>query len=144
MIGCSPSPQRSRNMAAIRSTNTKPELFVRRKVHAAGYRFRLHQRELPGKPDLVFGRRRVAVFVHGCFWHGHVCKEARPPKSNTSYWLPKIARNVQRDRRSATHLRKLGWTVVTIRECDLERGTGRLLRLLGRSDWTLSRASDVA
>jgi DNA mismatch endonuclease (patch repair protein) len=85
---------------------------------------------LPGRPDLVFPRFRIAAFVHGCFWHGHVCREAKPPRSNTEYWSPKIAGNMRRDRRSANRLRASGWTVVTIRECELERGTTRLIRLL--------------
>lgn len=122
-----PSAERSRNMAAIRSRDTKPEMFVRTRVHKAGYRFRLNVKDLPGTPDLVFPRLRLAVFVHGCFWHGHVCKEAKPAKSNASYWSPKIAGNMKRDRRSANRLRRCGWTVAIIRECDLERGVNRLL-----------------
>ena|SRR5581483_8263635 len=123
-------PDRSRNMAAIRSTNTRPELFVRSAVHAAGRRFRLYRVDLPGKPDLVFPRFRVVAFVHGCYWHGHVCREARPARTNRAYWGPKIANNVLRDERNARRLRRAGWSVVTIRECQLEAGVRRLLRLL--------------
>ena len=124
------SPERSRNMAAIRSRDTKPELFVRRNVHAAGFRFRLHQRDLPGRPDLVFPRYDVVTFVHGCFWHGHTCKEAKRPRSNLSYWNPKIDGNVARDKRTAARLRRAGWQVITIRECKLDSGTARLIQCL--------------
>lgn len=136
VITSEPSEARSRNMAAIRSRDTKPELFVRRAAHAAGYRYRLHHRGLPGKPDLVFPKYRLAVFVHGCFWHGHVCREARAPKSNLSYWLPKIRRNMSRDRASARRLRRSGWHVVTIRECQLESGVARLLNRLREPEET--------
>lgn len=131
-----PTEARSRNMAAIRSRDTKPELSVRRYLHAKGYRFRLHSKALPGRPDLVLPRYRIATFVHGCFWHGHVCREARPPRSNIDYWLPKIQKNMRRDRNSARRLRKLGWRVVTIRECEIESGVARLVRILAveRSD----------
>jgi len=125
-----PTEQRSRNMAAIRSTDTKPELFVRRAAHAAGFRYRLHRRDLPGRPDLVFSRYRLVAFVHGCFWHGHVCKEAKPPRTNLTYWQPKIAGNVARDRRSVAKLRRAGWRVVVIRECELSAGTRRLINRL--------------
>ncbi len=125
-----PSEARSRNMAAIRSRNTRPEIYVRKLAHSAGYRFRVHRRDLPGKPDLVFPRLRIAVFVHGCFWHGHVCREARRPNTNLDYWLPKIERNMARDRLSARQLKELGWKVVTIRECRLKTGGIRLIRVL--------------
>ena len=124
------SPERSRNMAAIRSRDTQPELFVRRTVHAAGFRFRLHESDLPGRPDLVFPRYGVVAFVHGCFWHGHTCKEAKRPRSNLSYWNPKIDGNVARDRRTAAKLRRAGWQVITIRECKLDSGTARLIQCL--------------
>lgn len=127
-------PARSRNMAAIRSRDTKPELQVRRSVHRAGFRFRLHRRDLPGRPDIVFPSRRTVAFVNGCFWHGHVCREARPPKSNLSYWMPKIERNMKRDRISARRLRRSGWAVVTIRECEINRGINRLINILNERD----------
>lgn len=125
-----PSPERSRNMAAIRSRDTAPELLVRRAVHAAGFRFRLHSRKLPGRPDLVFPRYRVAVFVHGCFWHGHVCKEARRPRSNLSYWTPKIDGNVARDARNVAALRRAGWHVFVVRECTARSGAVRIIKTL--------------
>ena len=113
--------RRSANMAAIRAKDTKPELIVRRIVHALGYRYRLHRRDLPGKPDLVFGPRRKVIFVHGCFWHMHPkanCLDARRPKSNFGYWTPKLARNVARDAEHVATLRKLGWRVLVIWECE--------------------------
>lgn len=126
-----PSPERSRNMAAIRSSDTKPEMAVRRVVHAAGFRYRLHRSDLPGRPDLVFPRYRLVAFVHGCFWHGHQCKKGHTPRTNVDYWTPKIAANMARDERSAGKLRRAGWAVVVIRECATAAG---ILRLLSRLD----------
>lgn len=117
-------------MAAIRSRDTKPEMSVRRAVHAAGFRFGLHRKDLPGRPDLVFPRYGVVAFVHGCFWHGHICREAKRPISNRSYWTPKIEGNMARDRRAVARLRRAGWTVVVIRECRLRAGTDALIRRL--------------
>ena len=108
-------------MAAIRSANTKPELIVRRLVLSLGHRYRLHRRDLPGKPDLVFGPSRRIIFVHGCFWHMHPkasCVDARMPKSNTSYWLPKLQRNVARDKQNMRQLSKLGWKILVIWDCE--------------------------
>ena len=116
-------------MAAIRSKDTKPELYVRRVVHAAGFRYRLHRRDLPGRPDLAFPRFHLAVFVHGCFWHGHDCERAQRPRTNTEYWGPKIEGNMIRDQRNVYSLGQEQWDV-TLRECTLERDTQRLLRRL--------------
>lgn len=107
-------------MAAIRSKDTAPELFVRRSLHAAGFRFRMHVKNLAGKPDVVLPRFHTAVLVHGCFWHGHDCVDGHVPKSNTDYWQPKIARNQERDRQNADALRSAGWNVVVINECQLK------------------------
>jgi DNA mismatch endonuclease Vsr len=125
-----PSPGRSRNMAAIRRRDTSPELRVRHSVHGRGFRYRVDDRRLAGRPDLVFPRYRLAVFVHGCFWHGHRCARAGKPTKNVEYWHPKIEGNKKRDRRSAISLRHLGWRVLTIRECQLERGLETLLEEL--------------
>ena len=95
---------RSRNVSAIRSKDTGIEMFVRRALYAAGFRFRLHRKDLPGKPDIVLPRYRMVIFVNGCFWHGHDCIEGHRPKSNTGYWGPKIARNVERDHASRAAL----------------------------------------
>ena len=111
--------KRSEVMSKIRAKNTKPEIIVRKILHKLGYRFSLHRRDLPGKPDIVLARRGTVVFVHGCFWHGHKgC--ARHPKSNLEYWTPKIERNAERDKIQKKMLKKLGWKVLTIWECELK------------------------
>lgn len=110
-------------MRAIRSKDMKPEMAVRRLVHRMGYRFRLHRKELPGKPDMVFTSRQAAIFVHGCFWHQHPdpnCKDARRPKSNADYWQPKLTRNQARDVDHETALAAQGWRVLVIWECELK------------------------
>lgn len=111
--------QRSSLMAHIQGKNTKPELIVRRIVHALGYRFRLHRRDLPGSPDLVFPRLHKIIFVHGCFWHRHAeCRYAYSPKSNTVFWEAKFLANVTRDRAALSKLQRLGWSVLVIWECE--------------------------
>lgn len=123
-------------MSLVRSTGTKPEMAVRRLAHALGYRFRLHRKDLPGKPDLVFSRRQAVIFVHGCFWHGHGCKRgARMPKKNREYWSAKIARNVERDAESVAAIEADGWRVLVIWECemkDADRLARRLADFLGK------------
>lgn len=115
--------QRSAIMRAVKSKDTKPEMIVRRLIHGMGYRYRLHGRGLSGKPDLVFAGRRKVIFVHGCFWHGHNCpRGARQPKANGEYWKTKIARNIQRDSASVVVLRKVGWQVMTVWECETKVG----------------------
>lgn len=113
--------RRSRNMAAIKGKDTRPELTVRRFLHAMGLRYRLHATGLPGKPDLVFRSRRAVVFVHGCFWHGcpHCRAGRREVKSNADYWRPKLARNQARDLLVRTALDTAGWNVLTIWECQV-------------------------
>ncbi|WP_374510888.1 very short patch repair endonuclease [Niveibacterium sp.] len=113
----SPS-RRSANMRAIRSSDTKPELLVRRLAHRCGYRFRLHRKDLPGKPDLVFPGRKAVVFVHGCFWHMHGCPSVRVPKSNADYWQPKLTRNRERDAANVAALTQMGWRVLTVWDCE--------------------------
>ena len=111
--------RRSANMRAIRSKGMKPELIVRQLAHRLGYRFRLHRKDLPGKPDLAFIGKRKAIFVHGCFWHQHsACREGRPPSSNAEYWGPKLGRNVQRDRDNLEKLEEIGWQVLVVWECE--------------------------
>jgi DNA mismatch endonuclease (patch repair protein) len=121
-------------MAQIRKVDTKPEMIVRRLVHAMGYRFRLHRRDLPGAPDLVFPSRRKVIFVHGCFWHRHDCPDGRKlPRSKPEYWGPKLERNKQRDEASVTKLEKLGWNVLALWECqlkDLDQLRGAIARFL--------------
>ena len=108
-------------MRAVKSKDTKPEIALRKALFALGLRYRLNVKELPGKPDLVFPKHKTVIFVHGCFWHGHRCKRgARAPKSNAEYWSAKIARNKARDKKNAAALKKLGWRVVTVWECELK------------------------
>src|SRR5687767_10697709 len=121
--------QRSKCMAAIRSQNTKPEMVVRRLLHRLGYRFRLHARDLPGKPDIVFRSRKACVRIHGCFWHQHSCSDGHLPASSTGYWHAKLIRNQSRDIANARKVRRLGWRILTVWECevrDLERLERRL------------------
>ena len=116
---------RSRIMRAVKGKDTKPEMMVRRMVHAMGYRFRLHRKNLPGKPDLVFPARKKVIFVHGCFWHGHDCtRGARVPKSNRDYWVPKLQRNKERDKANQAALEDTGWNVLAIWECEVKAADG--------------------
>lgn len=116
--------RRSANMRAIRSKNTKPEMIVRQAIRGAGYTgYRLHRKDLPGRPDIAFIGRRKAIFVHGCFWHGHDCKEGgRRPQSRAEYWLPKIAGNQERDARQHAELEAAGWDILTIWDCETRAG----------------------
>lgn len=128
--------QRGERMSRIRSRDSKPELVVRRMLHALGYRFRLHRRDLPGTPDLVFPSRKKVVFVHGCFWHRHDdpdCRLARLPKSRPEFWLPKLERNRERDQEHEAALRALGWRTHVAWECrlrDKEQLANELSRFL--------------
>jgi DNA mismatch endonuclease (patch repair protein) len=135
------SPEkRSAVMARVRGKDTKPELALRRLLHAAGYRYRLHAPNLPGRPDLAFTRRRAAVFVHGCFWHGHDCpRGARAPKQNADYWRAKMARNRVRDAAAEAALAARGWRVLTVWECELKDEPA----LLARLDQAISRSGSV-
>ena len=112
--------ERSERMSRIRNADTKPEMIVRRLVHAMGYRYRLHARDLPGKPDLVFRPRRKVIFVHGCFWHQHGCQQYRQPRTRRSFWDPKLAKNKARDAEVRRELRKLGWQVIVVWECQIK------------------------
>ena len=122
--------KRSKIMRGVKQANTGPELLVRRALHARGYRFRLHRKDLPGRPDIVLPRYRLAIFVHGCFWHQHAgCKDGRMPTSNEAYWEPKLKRNIERDQEKAAALEAAGWTVATIWECEA-RDAGKLAAAL--------------
>jgi len=113
--------QRSHNMAAIRSKNTKPEMAVRRLVHRMGYRFRLHRKDLPGNPDLAFIRQRKVMFVHGCYWHMHRCRFGRVvPRTNAEFWRIKRESNRRRDKANLREIRRLGWDALVIWECQLK------------------------
>lgn len=126
--------ERSRVMSMIPGKDTRPERVVRSLLHRIGFRFRLHRRDLPGKPDIVLPRRKTVIFVHGCFWHQHQgCKDATIPKTNTEFWLNKFNRNVERDLKAATALRVAGWRVLYVWECqinDLDALADRLVKEL--------------
>lgn len=118
--------ERSKRMSLVRGKDTKPEIAVRKLLHGMGYRYRLHVKELPGKPDLVFPGRRKVIFVHGCFWHRHPdqkCKLARMPKSRLDFWRTKLEHNRERDSRTQARLRQLGWEYLVVWECELRNIT---------------------
>jgi DNA mismatch endonuclease (patch repair protein) len=121
--------ERSALMSRIRSKDTQPECNVRSLLHSLGYRFRLHRSDLPGKPDIVLPRHRKIILVHGCFWHGHSCQLASKPKTNRTYWTPKIRYNRDRDQRNLTALQEQGWAVLVLWECEIRRGTGLLTKI---------------
>ena len=130
-------------MALVGSKDTKPELLIRRGLHRLGFRYRLHVKDLPGKPDMVFPRYKAVIQIHGCFWHGHSCKLYRFPKSNTDYWTRKISRNVERDAANRQSLIDKGWRMLTIWECAL-KGRERLELsqvIIQASDWLRSASS---
>lgn len=126
-------------MRAVKGKDTKPEMAVRRLAHGMGYRYRLHRKDLPGRPDLAFGPRRKAIFVHGCFWHQHDddgCRRARLPLTRAEYWGPKLERNKERDARNVVDLGRLGWDVLVVWECwlkDVSRVSNVLEAFLGRT-----------
>jgi len=132
------SPERrSLNMSRIRAKNTSPELIVRRIVHSLGFRYRLHVPSLPGKPDLVFPRLKRIIDVRGCFWHQHSlgCPDSRIPRSRLDYWQPKLKRNCERDVKNARQLRRCGWSILVVWECetrDLAKLAIRLIRFLNQ------------
>lgn len=117
--------QRQLNMSRIRGKDTKPELLLRRGLHALGFRFRLHRKDLPGRPDLVFPTRRAVIFVHGCFWHSHGCPLCKVPATHPEFWRAKISRNRHRDEAAADRLQTMGWQVLVVWECAF-RGRARL------------------
>ena len=129
-MAISPLLNRSQVMSHIRGKNTKPEILVRKELHARGYRFRLHNKKLPGSPDVVLPKYGVVIMVNGCFWHGHKgCRYATKPKSNVEFWEAKIARNRHRDEVTEAHLHALGWHVITIWECELRGAASATSRL---------------
>lgn len=129
-----PSPERSALMAKIHARDTQPEIFVRRLLHRQGYRFRLHAKDLPGQPDIVFRGRKKAIFVHGCFWHRHKgCKKASIPKTRRAYWKLKLEANQRRDAKSVSALEGMGWKVMIVWECEI---------LVGNQDALCDRLED--
>lgn len=132
-------------MRRVKSKGTSTEVAVRRLLHSLGYRYRLHGKGLPGSPDIVFASRKKAVFVHGCFWHGHDCRHGtRLPKTNSNYWRPKIARNMERDAEALAALESMGWSAVVVWECEL-RDSGavrnRLVAFLGPTSVSRGQAA---
>ena len=120
MVDTRTKEQRRRIMQAVRNKDTRPEWTIRRLLYDLGYRYRLHRRDLPGKPDLVFPGRKKAVFVHGCFWHAHGCRYGHPPKSRLDYWLPKLEQNKKRDAVKRAQLEALNWQVLTVWQCEIK------------------------
>ncbi|MCH5511829.1 DNA mismatch endonuclease Vsr [Pseudomonas syringae] len=117
MIDVVDSATRSRMMAGIQGKNTSPELLIRKALHARGFRFRIHAKHLPGKPDLILPKYKAVIFIHGCFWHGHDCRFFKVPKTRTEFWLEKIGKNKTRDSTQIASLQFLGWRVLVIWEC---------------------------
>ena len=131
------SEVRSRNMAAIRGKDTKPEMVLRRALHRADFRYRLHVQDLPGRPDIVLPKHRLAIFVHGCFWHHHNCPAFVWPKTRAAFWREKIEANVARDRKARAALRRAGWRTMVVWECELRRyggGERSARRIRNRAD----------
>lgn len=127
--------QRSANMAAIKAKNTKPEMAVRRALHGLGFRYRLHRKDLPGKPDLVFAARRKVIFVHGCFWHMHDCRFGRVvPSTRTGFWQEKRKSNVTRDRVNLQTLSELGWATLVVWECETRDALSMRMRCISFLD----------
>lgn len=142
-----PTALRSRIMAAVRSRDTGPEMAVRRALHARGYRYRLHVKDLPGRPDIVLARHSAVVFVHGCFWHGHACTRFSLPATRAGWWAEKIERNRRRDARNARELRERGWRVFVVWECALKgrraRGPDEVAAILASWFGSDSRHDEV-
>ncbi len=146
MVDTRTPEQRRRIMQAVKSENTAPELIVRRLLHGMGYRYRLHRTDLPGRPDIALISRRRAIFVHGCFWHGHDCRKGKLPKSRLDYWGPKLERNKERDKEKAEMLESLGWGVLVVWQCetvDLVALTSRLHEFIGSRDFRLKQKVDL-
>lgn len=122
--------ERSRIMKLVRSRDTKPEMYVRRALHAVGFRFRLHSKQLPGRPDIALRKHKTVVFVHGCLWHWHGCKRSRMPATNTEFWQSKISRTQARDAFNMQELANAGWRVEVIWECELREATRALIASL--------------
>ncbi|MBP1315109.1 DNA mismatch endonuclease Vsr [Herbaspirillum sp. 1130] len=135
---------RSKNMRAVRPKDTRPELIVRRAIHARGFRYRLHARDLPGSPDLVLPKYRSVIFIHGCFWHGHNCPMFKTPATNTDFWISKIERNKANDLKFMAELLGGGWRVAVVWECALKgRGSNAQTAVDLLEEWLLSERSEL-
>ncbi|WP_435607979.1 very short patch repair endonuclease [Pseudomonas knackmussii] len=133
---------RSRNMRAIRSKDTKPELLIRKTLHARGFRYRLGGANLPGRPDIVLPKYKTAIFIHGCFWHGHDCKYFKLPATRTEFWADKIRSNQRRDQHSVSRLLEQGWSVLTVWECSLKPSGVGLEAIMHEIEDTLAQRID--
>jgi DNA mismatch endonuclease (patch repair protein) len=123
-----PQDKRSEVMSKIRSKDTKPEIFLRSNLHNLGYRFRIHRKDLPGKPDIILPRYNTIIYVHGCFWHYHKdCKEGKIPETNSNFWKEKLYKNVERDKHNQLACEKLGWKVFVAWECEIENNINELI-----------------
>lgn len=126
--------KRSEVMSKIRGKNTKPEMILRSELFKLGFRFRVHQKDLPGKPDIVLPKYKTAIFVHGCFWHYHKdCREGRIPTSNSKFWTEKLQRNISKDEANIKALRKAKWKVIVVWECDIENRLGKVFNYIQKS-----------
>ena len=141
-----PTPERSALMARVKQKNTNPEMKVRKFLHSQGFRFLLHDRNLPGSPDIVLPSRRIAIFVHGCFWHRHGCRATTTPKTRKDFWVKKFAANQARDERNEEALRLVGWQPITVWECNIkaDRFQDTLLSLLRLAPITRRRRTSRA
>lgn len=129
-------------MASVKGKNTKPEIYVRSQLHQAGFRFRLHRKDLSGRPDIVLPYLRTVIFVHGCFWHGHTaCKHSALPKGNLDYWTKKIGRNIERDKTNQERLADDGWKIEILWECEIKRELPELIERLKAQRVALSQAT---
>lgn len=144
MIDIVNSVTRSRMMSGIRGKNTSPELLIRKALHSRGFRYRIHPSELPGKPDLLLPKFNAAIFIHGCFWHGHDCRYFKTPKTRTEFWLNKIESNKVRDQKQIKALSSLGWRVLVVWECAIRKMKSNnntvLIELI--SEWILSDSTN--
>jgi DNA mismatch endonuclease (patch repair protein) len=134
-----PSEQKSRMMSQVRTKGTAPELALRSALHIAGFRFRLHYKDLPGKPDIVLPKYKCVIFVHGCFWHHHVgCGKSSIPKTNVEFWQNKIAANVERDKQNIDDLKKLGWRIAVVWECGIKNQKNKTVTVEAIKSWITS------
>lgn len=136
---------RSRMMSGIRGKNTKPEILIRKALHAGGYRFRLHRKDLPGAPDIVLPKYRAVILINGCFWHGHACGLFKWPQTRPDFWREKIEANIARDQRNLSKLKKLGWRVCILWECEVKSaGETRRREVICRiMDWLASESAEI-
>jgi len=136
--------ERSKRMSLIKEKDTKPELLVRKLIFSMGYRYRLHDKNLPGKPDIVFKSRKKAIFVHGCFWHQHGCSHYRMPKTKQAFWEEKLAKNVHRDNMHYTQLKEMGWDFLVLWECGIKkRNIGQIQAKIGNFLGSRSKKNEI-